>query len=209
MVHFFENIFLLSYYSMLSLTRQLILASNSPRRKQLLKEAGFDFTVEVLPTDETFPDDILPDDVAGYISHQKAEMFRDNHNGKLVLTADTVVVLDHHILGKPENIWDAYRMLSLLSGKTHKVVTAVSLLDGDTITTVSDLALVTFNELEETEINYYIEHYKPFDKAGSYGIQEWIGMTGIEKIEGSFYTIMGLPVQKVYQLLKPYITQRS
>jgi len=194
---------------MLSLTRPLILASNSPRRKQLLNDAGFNFTVEVLPTDETFPDNTMPENVAGYISDQKAEMFRNKRIGKLVLTADTVVVLDHHILGKPENASDAYRMLRLLSGKTHKVITAVSLLTDDTITTLSDMALVTFDELEETEIKYYIEHYKPFDKAGSYGIQEWIGMIGIKKIEGSFYTIMGLPVQKVYQLLKPFVNQQG
>jgi len=194
---------------MLSLTRPLILASNSPRRKQLLNDAGFNFTVEVLPTDETFPDSTMPENVAGYISDQKAEMFRNKRIGKLVLTADTVVVLDHHILGKPENASDAYRMLRLLSGKTHKVITAVSLLTDDTITTLSDMALVTFDELEETEIKYYIEHYKPFDKAGSYGIQEWIGMIGIKKIEGSFYTIMGLPVQKVYQLLKPFVNQQG
>lgn len=194
---------------MLSLTRPLILASNSPRRKQLLNDAGFNFTIEVLPTDETFPDNTMPEDVAGYISEQKAEMFRNKRIGKLVLTADTVVVLDHHILGKPENASDAYSMLRLLSGKTHKVITAVSLLTDDTITTLSDMALVTFDELEETEIKYYIEHYKPFDKAGSYGIQEWIGMIGIKKIEGSFYTIMGLPVQKVYQLLKPFVSQEG
>ena len=192
---------------MLPLTRPLILASNSPRRKQLLNDAGFNFTVEVLPTNETFPDHTMPEDVAGYISDQKAEMFRNIHNDKLVLTADTVVILDHHILGKPENVSDAYNMLRLLSGKTHKVITAVSLLTDDRITTLSDMALVTFKELEETEINYYIEHYKPFDKAGSYGIQEWLGMIGIEKIEGSFYTIMGLPIQKVYELLKPYVHQ--
>jgi len=192
---------------MLSLTKPLILASNSPRRKQLLKEAGFDFEVEVLSTDETFPDNISPEKVAGYISHQKAEMFRGIYNDRLVLTADTVVVMDQHILNKPEGHDEAFRMLSLLSGKTHKVITAASLLTENKITTVSDIAMVTFRELEETEINYYIEHYKPFDKAGSYGIQEWIGMIGIEKMEGSFYTIMGLPIQKVYQLLKPYITQ--
>jgi len=191
---------------MFSLTKPLILASNSPRRKQLLNEAGFEFDIEVIPTDETFPDNMPVEEVAGYISQQKAEMFKSIENSnKLVLTADTVVILENEILAKPLDKNDAFRMLNLLSGTTHKVVTAVSLLTDNTITTISDPALVSFRVLDEVEINYYIEQYKPYDKAGSYGIQEWIGMIGIDKIEGSFYTIMGLPVHTVYQLLKPYM----
>ena len=191
---------------MFSLTKPLILASNSPRRKQLLNEAGFEFDIEVIPTDETFPDNMPVEEVAGYISQQKAEMFKSIENSnKLVLTADTVVILENEILAKPLDKNDAFRMLNLLSGTTHKVVTAVSLLTDNTITTISDPALVSFRVLDEAEINYYIEQYKPYDKAGSYGIQEWIGMIGIDKIEGSFYTIMGLPVHTVYQLLKPYM----
>jgi septum formation protein len=191
---------------MLSITKPIILASNSPRRKQLLQEAGFPFEVEVIPTDETYPDNVPTDEIAGYISHQKAEMFKGAlYQTSLVLTADTVVILEDQVLGKPVDKADAARMLTLLSGNTHKVITAVSLLTDDIITTVSDTAIVSFRKLEETEINYYIEQYKPFDKAGSYGIQEWIGMIGIEKIEGSYYSIMGLPVHVVYQLLKPYI----
>jgi len=191
---------------MFSLTKPLILASNSPRRKQLLYEAGFEFDIEVIPTDETFPDNMPVEEVAGYISQQKAEMFKSIENSnKLVLTADTVVILENEILAKPLDKNDAFRMLNLLSGTTHKVVTAVSLLTDNTITTISDPALVSFRVLDEAEINYYIEQYKPYDKAGSYGIQEWIGMIGIDKIEGSFYTIMGLPVHTVYQLLKPYM----
>jgi len=191
---------------MFSLTKPLILASNSPRRKQLLYEAGFEFDIEVIPTDETFPDNMPVEEVAGYISQQKAEMFKSIENSnKLVLTADTVVIFENEILAKPLNKNDAFRMLNLLSGTTHKVMTAVSLLTDNTITTISDPALVSFRVLDEVEINYYIEQYKPYDKAGSYGIQEWIGMIGIDKIEGSFYTIMGLPVHTVYQLLKPYM----
>ena len=191
---------------MFSLTKPLILASNSPRRKQLLYEAGFEFDIEVIPTDETFPDNMPVEEVAGYISQQKAEMFKSIENSnKLVLTADTVVILENEILAKPLDKNDAFRMLNLLSGTTHKVMTAVSLLTDNTITTISDPALVSFRVLDEVEINYYIEQYKPYDKAGSYGIQEWIGMIGIDKIEGSFYTIMGLPVHTVYQLLKPYM----
>ncbi|TDE18198.1 Maf family nucleotide pyrophosphatase [Dyadobacter psychrotolerans] len=195
---------------MFQLKKKLILASNSPRRKQLLSEAGFEFELKVLPTDESFPADLASNQVAGFISHEKAEMFKSPANSdKLVLTADTVVIQDNQILGKPANRDDAFRMLKMMSGNSHQVVTAVSILHENTITTVSDTALVTFLQLDDAEINYYIEQYKPFDKAGSYGIQEWIGMIGIEKIEGSFYTIMGLPVHLVYQLLKPYMNTSS
>lgn len=190
---------------MFPLSRPLILASNSPRRKQLLQETGFDFEVEVIPTDETFPENMPTNEVAAYISAQKAEMFIALHPEKLVLTADTVVIIGDTILNKPKDCQEALKMLNMLSGTTHEVITAVSLLADNTIHTVSDTAQVTFRTLDKREINHYIEHYKPFDKAGGYGIQEWIGMIGIERIEGSFYTIMGLPVHIVYQLLKPFI----
>ncbi|MGG7661687.1 Maf family nucleotide pyrophosphatase [Dyadobacter sp. BHUBP1] len=189
---------------MIDLKKSLILASNSPRRKQLLHDAGFAFTVEVLPTDESYPADLPAEEVAGYISREKAEQFRGIRPGSLVVTADTVVIADHYILGKPTDAADAFRMIKILSGRSHKVVTAVSLLSDGIIETISDVAEVYFRDLEDWEINHYIEQCKPFDKAGSYGIQEWIGMVGIEKIEGSFYTIMGLPVQVVYRLLKPH-----
>nr|WP_295921501.1 Maf family protein [uncultured Dyadobacter sp.] len=189
---------------MVHLSKPLILASNSPRRKQLLQDAGFEFTVTVLPTDENYPPDLPAEAVAAHISGEKAARFQGLYPGTLVLSADTVVIADHHILAKPSDHEDAFRMLKMLSGRHHTVVTAVSLLSDGTIQTVSDAAEVYFRELADWEINYYIEQYKPFDKAGSYGIQEWIGMVGIEKIEGSFYTIMGLPVQVVYQLLKPH-----
>ena len=189
---------------MIELKKSLFLASNSPRRKQLLHDAGFAFTVEVLPTDESYPTDLPAEEVAGYISREKAERFRGIRPDSLVLTADTMVIADHHILGKPTDANDAFRMIKILSGRSHKVVTAVSLLSDGIIETISDVAEVYFRDLEDWEINHYIEQCKPFDKAGSYGIQEWIGMVGIEKIEGSFYTIMGLPVQVVYRLLKPH-----
>ena len=123
------------------------------------------------------------------------------------MTADTIVVADHVVLGKPADASEAAEMLQMLSGRTHQVVTSVSLLSAERVETVSDIALVSFRSLEDWEITYYIEHYRPFDKAGAYGIQEWIGMTAVEKIEGSFYTIMGLPVHVVFQLLKPYFAK--
>jgi len=189
---------------MIFLQKPLLLASNSPRRKQLLSDAGFDFSIEVLPTSETFPADLPAEQVAAYIAHEKAEMFRGLRPESIILTADTVVIADNQILGKPVDFSEAWQMLARLSGKSHTVVTAVSMLSGDQIQTVSDVAQVYFRKLDDSEITYYIENYKPYDKAGAYGIQEWIGMTGIEKIEGSFYTIMGLPVHVVYRMLKPY-----
>ncbi|MCE7063681.1 Maf family nucleotide pyrophosphatase [Dyadobacter sp. CY326] len=192
---------------MILLKKPLILASNSPRRKQLLTDAGFDFTVEVLPTDESYPADLPAEQVADYISKGKAQMFLNARPDSLVLTADTIVVADHEILGKPADEREAFKMLRKLSGKKHIVITSVSLLAGESIQTISDVAEVSLRELEDWEITYYIEQYKPFDKAGAYGIQEWIGMTGVDRIEGSFYTIMGLPVHIVYEMLKPYFTK--
>jgi septum formation protein len=194
---------------MIFLKKNLTLASNSPRRRQLLTDAGFEFQVEVLPTDERFPGNLPSEGVAAYISHEKAEQFRGIRPDGIVLTADTVVIAGNNILNKPANRDEAFEMLKSLSGNSHKVITAVSLLADDCITTVSDQAVVHFRHLEDWEITYYIDHYKPFDKAGSYGIQEWIGMVAIEKIEGSFYTIMGLPVQVVYRLLQPYFIQQN
>lgn len=189
---------------MIYLQKPLILASNSPRRKQLLADAGFTFTVDVKPTDESFPADLPAKDVAAYICEQKAAMFKGNSDGQIVLTADTVVIAENRILGKPADAAEAFEMLKLMSGKSHEVVTAVSLLSDNRLETISDTATVYFRELAESEISYYIDLCKPFDKAGAYGVQEWIGMTGIEKIVGSFYTIMGLPVHIVYQKLKPF-----
>ncbi|NIJ53056.1 Maf family protein [Dyadobacter arcticus] len=189
---------------MISLQKSLILASNSPRRKQILSDAGFEFEVEVISTDESFPADLPIEEVAAYISKEKAIMFRNIRPDHLILTADTVVIAENQVLNKPADFHEAFSLLKMLSGQSHQVITAVSLLSGDYLQTISDQATVYFRALEDSEITYYIEHYKPFDKAGSYGIQEWIGMVGIEKIEGSFYTIMGLPIQVVYQMLKPY-----
>ncbi|CAG4994442.1 dTTP/UTP pyrophosphatase [Dyadobacter sp. CECT 9275] len=190
---------------MFKLKKPLILASNSPRRKELLTKAGFDFTVRVIPTDESFPPDLHRSLVAAHISQTKAEEFRSAADDSLVLTADTIVVIDNQILGKPADAAEACEMLAMLSGTVHEVFTAISILDGAQISTVTDSARVWFRQLEPGEINYYVREFSPFDKAGAYGIQEWISMIGIEKIEGSFYTIMGLPVHLVYQQLKPYL----
>ena len=188
---------------MIPLSRSLVLASNSPRRQQLLRELGFEFTVEVRPTDELFPADMPASEVAGYLAQHKAEQFAHDLGDKLVLCADTVVVVDNQILNKPADALEARAMLEKLSGRSHQVITGVCLLSAEGYQTISDVAEVTVKPLTETEIEYYITHYRPFDKAGAYGVQEWIGMIGIPRIEGSFYTIMGLPLHKVYELVRP------
>ncbi|EMR02801.1 Maf family protein [Cesiribacter andamanensis] len=180
----------------------LILASNSPRRQELLRLAGIPFSVRVKPTDEHFPPDMPADEVARYLAEQKAEAFRDELQDELVITADTTVVLGDEVLNKPADEQEAYAMLRRLSGTRHKVITGVSLLSRSYTKSFDDCTSVYFRPLEDEEIWQYIRQYKPFDKAGSYGIQEWIGMVGIERIEGSYYNVMGLPVEKLYQHLK-------
>jgi septum formation protein len=170
-----------------------------------MKEAGFEFRVEVRSTEEDFPLDMPPAEVAEYLARHKAEQFSRDLGEELVLCADTIVVVDSTILNKPADAAEAGTMLRMLSGRTHQVITGLCLLSGEGSQVVSDVAHVTFRELVQMEIDYYIQQYRPFDKAGAYGIQEWIGMVGIERIEGSYYTIMGLPVHKVYQLLKSYV----
>ena len=191
---------------MINLARPLILASNSPRRQQLLRELGIEFTVQVRPTDELFPADMPASEVAGYLAQHKAAQFAHDLGEKLILCADTVVVVDNEILNKPANAAEARAMLQKLSGREHQVITGICLLSTEGSQTLSDVAQVVFKTLTETEIDYYIAHYRPFDKAGAYGVQEWIGMIGISRIEGSFYTIMGLPLHKVYELLSAYAT---
>ncbi|GAB3991153.1 Maf-like protein [Spirosoma daeguense] len=194
---------------MLSLRYPLTLASGSPRRKQLMGDAGFTFTVEIRPTNETFPDDMPVDDVAEYLACQKAAQFLRDPEERIVVCADTVVILDGQIMNKPQNEEDARRMLRALSGQTHRVRTGVCVLAPDSNGGVSqqsftDETHVTFATLSDNEITYYIHECQPFDKAGSYGAQDFIGLVGIERLEGSFYTVMGLPTHKVYQVLKQY-----
>jgi septum formation protein len=181
----------------------LILASNSPRRQQLLRELGFEFTVQVRPTDESFPATLAPADVPTFLAKQKAAQFLpDFAPPQRVLCADTIVVVENEILNKPTDAAEAREMLQKLSGRTHEVITGVCLLTQAGFQTASDTARVRFRDLTNDEINFYIERYRPYDKAGAYGIQEWIGMVGIDRIEGSFYTIMGLPLHVVYAMLK-------
>jgi septum formation protein len=185
----------------MNLSRPLILASKSPRRCQLLKDAGFIFSVETMEVDESFPDDLEPHQVAEYIALKKAQAFQSALTDEIVITADTVVIVDDKILGKPVDHQEAFDMIKSMSGRSHEVMTGVALVEKEHIFTFSDTTTVDFKTLTDQEINYYIENYKPFDKAGAYGIQEWIGMIGIERIEGCYFNVVGLPVQKVYKAL--------
>ena len=183
------------------LDRPLILASSSPRRQYLMKEAGFNFVVEKPDVDESFPADLPVDQVAKYLAEKKAEYFRLSMNDQVVLTADTVVILQDKILNKPSDRNEAINMLTSLSGNTHNVMTGVCILSKEREMSFDDTTEVTFVSLTQEEIEFYVDHYKPFDKAGAYGAQDWIGMVAIEKIVGSYFNVMGLPIHKVYQHL--------
>lgn len=189
----------------MKLSKNLILGSNSPRRKEILESAGFEFKVMVRATDERFDSEIQIEKVPELLAFQKASCFKEYGQETVIICADTVVVSNNQILNKPLSYEEAIEMLGKLSNKTHKVITGVSIKIGENYTNFIDEALVHFDKLESNEIDYYIKKYKPFDKAGAYGVQDFIGMVGISKIEGSFYTIMGLPIHKVYKFLKPFI----
>ena len=182
----------------------ITLASNSPRRHELMKGLGVDFEVKTLRNiDESFPDDLRANDVAQFIAERKADAYASIvHDNDLIITADTVVVLEDKILGKPHSRDEAIQMLRALSGKTHHVVTGVCLLTVNDRKVFKSITNVQFAQLSEDEITYYVDTYSPYDKAGAYGVQEWIGYIGVENIEGSYYNVMGLPIQKLYKELK-------
>ena len=184
----------------------IILASKSPRRQELLRGMGVDFEILTKETPEDYPTDLPLDEVPKYLSLQKSQAFSDEELPKdyLLITSDTVVICEGEILGKPKDREDAMRMLQLLSGKTHHVVTGVTVRSAKKTESFAVRSNVTFAQLDDDEIDYYIEHCKPFDKAGAYGIQEWIGYVGISGLEGSFYNVMGLPTRKLYQCLKSF-----
>ncbi|MDG2343538.1 MAG: Maf family protein [Flavobacteriales bacterium] len=177
----------------------IVLASKSPRRQELLKNIFSDFNIEVREIDETFPSSLKGGNIAQYISEQKAKAFTLEKRDDLIITADTIVCLENQVLGKPKSHQEAYDMLRSLSGKTHVVYTGVSLLFKGEITSFYDATHVSFYELSDDEINYYINKHQPFDKAGSYGIQEWMGYVGIQKMEGDFFNVMGLPLHRLYR----------
>jgi len=179
----------------------IILASKSPRRQELLKLMDLEFRIVLKEVDESYPDNLKPEEIAVYIAQKKAEAFDEVVGDEVVLTADTIVSVDGHILGKPETVEHAVEMLQLLSGKTHQVITGVCLLYKHRYHSFFDVSDVSFRHLSDEEIRSYVEKYKPMDKAGSYGIQEWVGLTGIERINGSYTNVVGLPTEKLYREL--------
>jgi septum formation protein len=188
-----------------ALKHKLILASQSPRRRQLLEQAGFDFEIKVNPIDESFPADMPVEDVAAFLARAKAEAARHFiQNDEIVLAADSVVILGDTVYGKPEDVEDARRILRDLSGNIHRVITGVCLLSRQQEKVFSGESRVHFAPLSEEEIDYYIHTCQPFDKAGAYAIQEWIGLCKIRHIEGTYANVMGLPVDLVYEALRTY-----
>lgn len=182
--------------------KKIILASNSPRRKELLSGLGLDFDVRVKEgIDESYPSDLPVSEIAEYISLKKAESY-DISDDEILLTADTIVVLGNEVMGKPINAQDAFDKLRKLSANTHQVITGCCIKTVDNIKHFSVVTDVTFRYLSDEDIQYYVDNYKPFDKAGAYGIQEWIGYIGVTSINGSYFNVMGLPVQRIYDTLK-------
>lgn len=187
--------------------KKIILGSNSPRRKELLAGLDIDFSVDTGNTfEETYSPDTPHERIPEILSEGKSYGFhRSLEDDEILVTSDTLVLCGDRVMGKPHSREEAYDMLRHLSGRGHMVITAITLRDNKRCSTLSDTSIVHFKELKDSEINYYIDKFKPFDKAGAYGIQEWIGYIGIDKIEGSYFTIMGLPVHLVYQELLKFI----
>lgn len=185
---------------------KIILASNSPRRKELLAQLGLDFIVRTLSdVDESYPEGLTNEETACYIARQKAEVHAAKMAAdELIMTADTIVCSEGRVLGKPADAAEAKQMLEQLAGRTHQVVTGVAIVTQAKQQTFAVTSDVTFAPLTDAEIDFYVSHYRPFDKAGAYGIQEWIGLVAVEELRGSFFNVMGLPVQRLYGVLKEF-----
>jgi septum formation protein len=184
----------------------LVLASQSPRRRELLKGLDLEFSTCSVDADESFPAELKGADAVQYICKAKADAYRPFLEDKTIaITADTVVILDNKIIGKPKSYDEAFSMIRSLSGRVHEVITAVCIFSKEKCAEFYSSTEVHFSEITDEEIKYYIDKYKPFDKAGSYGVQEWIGYIGIEKIVGSYFNVMGLPVKRLYDELKTFI----
>ena len=184
----------------------IVLASKSPRRQELMKGVGLEFSVMTKDVDESYPSNMSVYDVAPYLSVKKAKAFNEVElpGNYMVITADTVVIVDDEILGKPKDTEGAYEMLNKISGKKHSVITGVTIRTSDKVKTFSVVSKVSFEMLDKEEIEYYVNNFKPYDKAGAYGIQEWIGYIGVNHVEGSYFNVMGLPTQKLYKMLKTF-----
>jgi septum formation protein len=184
--------------------KRIILASGSPRRQQFLRELDIDFTIQLKEVEEIYPNHLQASEITEFLAELKANAFDLLGENEVLITSDTIVWHEKKALGKPKDAQTAFEMLQSLSGKTHEVITSVCFKTKNSLETITETTKITFNSLSDEAIRYYIETYKPFDKAGSYGIQEWIGLVGIKKIEGSYTNVVGLPVDKVYQKLIHY-----
>lgn len=184
----------------------IVLASNSPRRKELLQRMGVNFKVRTLfGIDESYPDSLRGEDIVRYISRNKAQAYRSSMApNELLITADTIVYVEGEVMGKPKTAEQAKEMLHKLSGKSHQVITGVTIVTPDRTEDFGVTSQVKFAEITDEEINFYVDNYLPFDKAGAYGIQEWIGIVAVEEIKGSYFNVVGLPVQRLYQKLKTF-----
>ena len=179
----------------------VILASKSPRRQQFFKDLDIDFTIQLKEVEEIYPPELKGIEITDFLADLKSQVFTDLSEKDLLITSDTIVWLDNIALGKPKDAKDAFNMLRSLSGKKHKVITSISIKSKKFQKIINDVTTVSFKEISDDEINYYIKNYKPFDKAGAYGIQEWIGFIAIDHLEGSYFNVVGLPVHKLYKEL--------
>ena len=177
----------------------LILASASPRRQQFFKDLDINFAIQLKEVDEIYPQELKGTEITDYLADLKSKAFTKLSEKELLITSDTIVWLENKALGKPKDEADAFKMLQSLSGKKHEVISSISIKNNNFQKIISDVTSVYFKEISDEEINYYIKNYKPFDKAGAYGIQEWIGFIAIDKIEGSYFNVVGLPVHKLYE----------
>ena len=184
----------------------VVLASNSPRRKELLQRLGIPFKVRTLfGIDESYPDTLRGEDIVRYISRNKANAYRSSMGpDELLITADTIVYLQGEVMGKPHDTDDARRMLRALAGQVHQVITGVTIITANDMENFAVTSQVKFSDLSDDEINYYVDRYLPLDKAGAYGIQEWIGLVAVEELRGSYFNVVGLPIQRLYQALKRF-----
>lgn len=181
---------------------KIILASGSPRRQQFFKDLDLTFEIRLKDIEELYPESLKANEITSYLSELKASAFENElTENELLITSDTIVWLNGKALGKPKDYEDAFQILKSLSNQTHEVITSVTFKTKTSLQTLFDVTKVTFNALSDNAIHYYLEHYKPFDKAGAYGIQDWIGLIGISKIEGSYTNVVGLPTEKVYHYL--------
>jgi septum formation protein len=181
---------------------KILLASGSPRRQQFFRDLGLDFEIRIKEVEEIYPPNLTEEDITDYLAVLKSDAFYNELGGnEILITSDTIVWFQNKALGKPKNYDDAFQILQSLSGQTHKVITSVCFRTVNKIETISETTQVTFNILSDEAIRYYLENYKPYDKAGAYGIQEWIGLIGVSKINGSYANVMGMPVDKVYDYL--------